>query len=325
MSPSSGSHEDVYFLYTFDKGPGLGLIYQIDKFKFNENDFNFECDKAFIYGTPANIIVYACKEGDTFKPWLLQLVEYNYKSSGKTNLNYFFKPNEAGVWKNHEFGKLISSSGSFERKKDDLVEIQLGSTFKEFKSSGPSEAYYYEFIQSGNSLEILPTELASYLSGSDKIHKNDSNEHSVTSFTGGRENHILEIIFKGMETGKNGGKQEKSVTYRSSTGDTFTLTKTGESTAPLESAFGSSCRDKLGGEALGLSPAGGDGMEKNGKKTNSASEASQKSTKERTGSTGSKDSGSSSSSSNISGIVCGTVLGFSTVIGAGIYIYKRIG
>ncbi|KAK2197999.1 hypothetical protein BdWA1_001003 [Babesia duncani] len=334
-------HQDVYFKYMFDSTPSLGLIYQIDTFTFNENDYQFECDKAFMNVNPSSVIVYACKEGDTFKPWLLQL----YGHYSNVSCNYFFKRDENNVFKNHQFESLTvpsgsGQSGSIEPKQDEGTKSSLND-FTSLKASGLSDASaakYYEFKESsGRSSIIQPDNLASYLQGeSDKIHKyvSGSEDYVVTSFSSGSgDNPKFEITFKGRQKNKSGSQeQEKTVTYYTD-GSSSIINQKGQPSTTNLSGSGSSCQANQAKKAVVSS--GTDGGSGSGGSPQSQEASSQDSdeTVAVEGSPGSTEAGpagstgspeKSQSSSNLPWIVGGTVIGSVGLIGTGILIYKCI-
>ncbi|KAK2194749.1 hypothetical protein BdWA1_002494 [Babesia duncani] len=149
-------HSDVYFQYNLS-----GTLYpitgcQIVSFKFNEQEYKFECNVGFMYEFRfEQVVVYACKvDSDKLYPWLLQLIglgsdlslildevaddqedqdeeededfDEDLSSSVPTQSNYFFKLDEDGTWKNHMFTQSLEvqdesdeSGGSIEPKQNE--------------------------------------------------------------------------------------------------------------------------------------------------------------------------------------------------------------
>ncbi|KAK2198005.1 hypothetical protein BdWA1_001010 [Babesia duncani] len=273
---SSSGHQDAYFQYTLSQNDISGHYYQIDKFTFNNEEHKFECDKTFMYGILAKVIVYACKDGsNNFHPWLLHLHAYYYGSSSTyTCLNYFFMPKGDGeggyVWKNHKFTRLTAiseKSGSIVGNEYEGVTNYLKSYFTDLKDSGAIGAWVYRYKKSsndGNYSYIQPNKLASYLGQSDKRHQysSDTKKNSVSSFLSYSDsNPSFEITFTGRQKRSGGTIHEKTVTFKSSTGDTSNLTKAGETTKQIvsTSGSGSSCQARTNGQGNGSAPSSGDG------------------------------------------------------------------
>ncbi|KAK2197707.1 hypothetical protein BdWA1_000710 [Babesia duncani] len=270
MSPSS-DHKDVYFQYSFAKSiyPNFEVL-QIDSFKFNNQVFNFESNKAFIYRLRLeNVIVYACKDGEQcFKPWLLHLVGFYYDNSSPDenddvngNLiryNYFFKRDGNGTWKSHTFTQSITvKSGSRDtfiyNKIESKPDQEKGEYISQLRKLGATAACGYESRVNADSYgyQFDPDKLVSYFGESNK-HKNvsGSEEYSVTSFnvySGTAPK--FEITLKEEVTEQGGSLQEKTVTYYTDEGS-YDLTQNGSITTEDLSEDGGSCQAKKAKEAL---------------------------------------------------------------------------
>ncbi|KAK2194787.1 uncharacterized protein BdWA1_003738 [Babesia duncani] len=185
-------------------------------------------------------------EGDTFKPWLLQLVG---TANDSGYLNYFFKREDGKNWKNVTFSSLTVPSGRLIQHKQNEPKgpleskPELNKYISQLKSSA-SVALGYVYKPSGSfSSEIDPDNLYSYLKGdSDKQHKyvsgSGSEEYSVTSFSSGSYSGSVpsfEITLKGRQTKKSGGSSEsdeyilKSVTYVYTSNESGQLKQKGDS------------------------------------------------------------------------------------------------
>ncbi|KAK2197116.1 hypothetical protein BdWA1_000115 [Babesia duncani] len=318
MSPSSG-HEDVYFKYMFDGGDiNHTDIFRIDKFKLNQEECKFESDKTFMYGRPYIVFVYACKNGENFKPWLLQVVgNYYDNSSNQIYRNYFFEPEE-NVWKNKTFMSLNvpsgSSDGSIELKQNEEAKDTLKKTFKALQSSDVSLALGYEYKNSsGSTSSIDPDKLASYLSESDKNHSTSEwTEFKFESLSSGSvENISFEITIKRRPNKET----ENTVIYELKKGSTSQIKPKSQPSADIVSGTETACKATVTEQATESSPVGGTGGLKSPQPPQISS-----------GPTGSKVSPIASKfSSNTTPIVCGALFGSGGLIGGGILIYKCIG
>ncbi|KAK2194336.1 uncharacterized protein BdWA1_004200 [Babesia duncani] len=225
-------------------GSLVGLA-TLENLPFNDHDFTFESNEAFMSVNPNQVVVYACQIGSDFHPWLLQLViddNSNYR-------NYFFKlVKEDDVFKTHKFSSLTvpSGSGSIQHKQnEDNLEayssLNSDQSLKAYisqlqKSASAASGYVYKSYYGSSSSEIQPKNLASYLGDSDKQHKyvsgSGSEEYSVTSFSSGSDSGSVpsfEITLKGRQTKKSGGSSEESFTYESSSVGSGQLKQTGDS------------------------------------------------------------------------------------------------
>ncbi|KAK2197349.1 hypothetical protein BdWA1_000348 [Babesia duncani] len=117
----SGSHQgDFYFKYIFSGSSQNFEVFQIDKIKFDNQDFTLESNKTFMSIDPSSIIVYSCQIGsNNFHPWLLQIygtAKGNSDSSDQSEedyLNYFFKRDGNNVFKIHEFTESLTAMDTF--------------------------------------------------------------------------------------------------------------------------------------------------------------------------------------------------------------------
>ncbi|KAK2197204.1 hypothetical protein BdWA1_000203 [Babesia duncani] len=322
----------------FSDTPSLGQIYQIDKFTFNDHDFNFESNEAFMSVNPDQVIVYACKDNsNNFYPWLLQLIGQSYDSSSTGYLNYFFKRHEDDVFKTHEFTRLTVQDGSIERKQDNLDQRLLESkpslnTYISQLKTSASAAWYYVYKESyySSSSVIQPYNLASYLQGdSDKKHKcgSGSVEHVVTSFSSSSETPKFEITFKGRQN-KNTGEKNQEVTSIYHTDENKSkITQKGSPITTDLSGSGSSCKVNQAEQAVQSEGSGSNGSVGPGgtKVSKGVSEGGSETSSKGDSSPSSPSPAASQSSSSLPGIVCGAFIGFIALIGVGIFIYKRFG
>ncbi|KAK2197207.1 hypothetical protein BdWA1_000206 [Babesia duncani] len=361
------NHEDVYFQYSFVGSFSLEEVFKIDKIKFNNEEHNFESNEGFMSVNPLSVYVYVCKVDSDFHPWLLQLVgldtgpsspglspssepeslssdssseDDDFDSSLPTTVNYFFKLDKNGTWKNHQFTEDLTDSkgtGSIQKFEDSQAKNKL-NTFKSVSGlSSASPAYYYKLTNSGSSsgqssgsFEIQPSNLASYLKGeSDKQHKygsvsgSGSEDYEVTSFTKFSGSvPSFEIMLKGIENGSSGSDGLVSVTYHTGSGSfsgsqaTISLKdKSVEVSSPVVSSAvqGSSVEVSSG------SPAGSPQVSKEVSEQDSlpSVHSPPQSTQE--------FSSQASSSPDIIGIVCGSLIGLGGSIGVGYFAYSHLG
>ncbi|KAK2198160.1 hypothetical protein BdWA1_001169 [Babesia duncani] len=239
---TESEHQDVYFSYILPNDISFGQIYHINAFTFNQKVYKFKCNEAYMSGTPKKVTVYACKEDEkNVKPWLLQVVGCDTNKSAEAYLNYFFKPDE-NISKIHEFTNLKVTDGqSFQLKQDSQAKSLSENTFS-FYISEASHSSYYEFKESDKDSEIEPDKLGLYLMISqDEKHKNNDQEHFVSSISSGSGKHSFEITLKGLTA----AKQEVTVTYNveDASGFKVNLTQKGSPTTKDLSSHGLTCEN----------------------------------------------------------------------------------